>query len=294
MKNPRLCPGPFWIKSQNKEIKGLWDKGCFKRWKHSELLNDDWVFGSLFHYHIKRDSATGHVTNCKARLVVMGNRMKEGKDYEDAFAPVLHATSARVIISLAAADDLELHSCYLAQAFIQADKLDEGVNGQVFITLPKGSNEEPDTVFKVLLQLYEIQSRARALHLTLTKWFKSQGFATAGFEDSIWVRKAGGEYEDCLIVSAHINDSLMACKSLATLEKFKAEFLTRFEGTDEGKVSTYLGAELIRDRINRTITFKQSVNVQKILQTYGAWDKPSVKTQLEAGVRLTKEDSPTF
>lgn len=95
-------------------------------------------------------------------------------------------------------------------------------------------------------------------------------------------------------MSAHIDDTLMACKSLATLEKFKASFLTRFEGTDEGEVSTYLGAELIRDRVNRTITFKQSVYAQKILQTYGAWDKPSVKTPLEEGVHLTKEDSPTF
>eukprot|EP00961_Rhodomonas_salina_P182115 2458259-Rhodomonas_salina.2 len=60
--------------------------------------------------------------------------------------------------------------------------------GRVFITPPKGSNEEPDTVFEVLRQLYGIPSSARALHLTLTKWFKSQGFTTAGFEDSIWVR----------------------------------------------------------------------------------------------------------
>mmetsp|Transcript_23114 Transcript_23114/g.54805 ORF Transcript_23114/g.54805 Transcript_23114/m.54805 type:complete len:111 (-) Transcript_23114:2112-2444(-) len=110
--------------------------------------------------------------------------MKEGEDYEDAFAPVQHATSARVIISLAAADDLELHSCDLAQAFIQADKLDEGVNGRVFITQPKGSDEEPDTVF--------------------------EEFTTTGFEDSIWVREAGGEYEDRLIASAHIDDTLMA------------------------------------------------------------------------------------
>eukprot|EP00961_Rhodomonas_salina_P089817 1208184-Rhodomonas_salina.1 len=59
----------------------------------------------------------------------------------------------------------------------------------------------------------------------------------------------------------------MACKSSATLEKFKTAFLTLFEGTDEGPVSTYLGAELFRDRVNRTITFKQSVYAQKILQT---------------------------
>eukprot|EP00961_Rhodomonas_salina_P075928 1019133-Rhodomonas_salina.2 len=64
----------------------------------------------------------------------------------------------------------------------------------------------------------------------------------------------------------------MACKSQATLEKFKAVFLTRFEGSDEGSLSTYLGAELICDCVNRTI--KQSVYEHKILQTYGVWDKP--------------------
>eukprot|EP00961_Rhodomonas_salina_P193644 2614293-Rhodomonas_salina.1 len=64
--------------------------------------------------------------------------MKEGKDYVDSFAPVPHATSGRIVISLAAAMDLKLHSCNLAQAFIQADKLDEGVNGQVFIRQQQG------------------------------------------------------------------------------------------------------------------------------------------------------------
>eukprot|EP00961_Rhodomonas_salina_P095771 1287924-Rhodomonas_salina.1 len=59
----------------------------------------------------------------------MGHRMTEGEDYIDASAPVPHSTSARVIISLAAALDLELHSCDLAQAFIQADHLEGGING---------------------------------------------------------------------------------------------------------------------------------------------------------------------
>eukprot|EP00961_Rhodomonas_salina_P014104 188869-Rhodomonas_salina.2 len=40
----------------------------------------------------------------------------------------------------------------------------------------------------------------------------------------------------------------MECKSLEVLERFKASFLQRFEGTDEGDVTTYLGGELIRDR----------------------------------------------
>eukprot|EP00961_Rhodomonas_salina_P272721 3685261-Rhodomonas_salina.1 len=76
--------------------------------------------------------------------------MKEGEDDEDAFTPVPHATSARVIISIAAAEDLELHSCDLAQAFIRADKLDEGMNCSIFISPPKGWEEDEGVVYEVL------------------------------------------------------------------------------------------------------------------------------------------------
>eukprot|EP00961_Rhodomonas_salina_P194035 2619604-Rhodomonas_salina.1 len=78
----------------------------------------------------------------------MGNNMKEGEDYVDAFAPVPHATSGRIIISLAAAMDLEIHSCDLAQAFIQADRLDEGVNGLIFVCPPQGATEDGDVVYE--------------------------------------------------------------------------------------------------------------------------------------------------
>eukprot|EP00961_Rhodomonas_salina_P128293 1728891-Rhodomonas_salina.1 len=84
----------------------------------------------------------------------------------------------------------------------------------------------------------------------------------------------------------------MACESPTTLQAFKTEFLTCFEGTDEGEVTTYLGCELIRNQADRTILFWQAAYACKILQLYCAWDKPAVKTPLEVGVRLSKADSP--
>eukprot|EP00961_Rhodomonas_salina_P189165 2552265-Rhodomonas_salina.1 len=129
----------------------------------------------------------------------MGNRMKEGKDYVNSFAPVPHATSGSIVISLAAAMDLELHSCYLAQAFIQAGKLDEGVNSRVIILQQQGATDDDCIVYEVLHPLFGIPSSARALHLTLSKWFKEQDFSTAGFEDSVWVLEAGGKYPHSLI-----------------------------------------------------------------------------------------------
>eukprot|EP00961_Rhodomonas_salina_P187545 2531471-Rhodomonas_salina.1 len=71
-------------------MQGLWDRGCLRRRKRSELTDDDkkHIFRSKFHYKIKRSGRTGLVTKCKARVVVMGNHMTQGEDYLDAFAPV--------------------------------------------------------------------------------------------------------------------------------------------------------------------------------------------------------------
>eukprot|EP00961_Rhodomonas_salina_P302659 3940925-Rhodomonas_salina.2 len=113
-------------------------------------------------------------------------------------------------------------------------------------------------------------------------------------EDSVWVREAGGQYPHRIIVRAHIDDRLMACESTDTMAAFKKAFLMRFEarGTDDGEVTTYLGCELICDRVVRTIVFRQAVYAKKILQLYCAWDKNQVKTPLQPGTRLSKEDSP--
>eukprot|EP00961_Rhodomonas_salina_P245283 3314285-Rhodomonas_salina.1 len=67
MRNVRLRL--FWMDLENKEMDGLWKCCCFKRWKRSDLLASDRVFGSRFHYNIKCDRATGLITNCKVRLV---------------------------------------------------------------------------------------------------------------------------------------------------------------------------------------------------------------------------------
>jgi hypothetical protein len=44
-------------------------------------------------------------------------------------------------MSLAVANDMELHKIDIEQAFLQADELDEGVNSRYFINPPPGSPE---------------------------------------------------------------------------------------------------------------------------------------------------------
>eukprot|EP00961_Rhodomonas_salina_P092218 1240981-Rhodomonas_salina.1 len=70
-------------------------------------------------------------------------------------------------------------------------------------------------------------------------------------------------------MSAHIDDTLILCEDLDTLQRFKNSFLTRFEGTDEGEVTEYLGCDIVRDRARGTLTIKQTAYIQRILAHHG-------------------------
>ncbi len=65
-------------------------------------------------------------------------RDEEGKDYDQNIPPTSGIAIARIITSIAAANDLELHSIDIEQALLQADKLMEGGYGRYFINPPTG------------------------------------------------------------------------------------------------------------------------------------------------------------
>eukprot|EP00961_Rhodomonas_salina_P081792 1099423-Rhodomonas_salina.4 len=107
-------------------MEGLFKQGCFRKHYYSSLSREQCqhVYGSRFHHKINCSPKTGVPTFFKKRLVIMGNRMQKGEDYVEAFSPVPCSTAARVMMSIAAALDLEIHSCDFLQAFIQASWAD--------------------------------------------------------------------------------------------------------------------------------------------------------------------------
>jgi hypothetical protein len=106
-------------------------------------------------------------------MCVRGFEMVKGLDYEDNFSPTPGISIARLMVSMATANDLELHSVDIEQAVVQADKLKEGVNVRYFITPPPGSPDAGDKsiVYEVLKPLYGNPSSSRALHKTMDDYF---------------------------------------------------------------------------------------------------------------------------
>jgi hypothetical protein len=81
--------------------------------------------------------------------------MEKGKDYLQNFSPTPGIAIARIITSISAVNDLELHSIDIDQAFLQADRLMEGVNDRYFINPPPGRPDvnNKDIVYEVLRPL---------------------------------------------------------------------------------------------------------------------------------------------
>ena len=71
-------------------------------------------------YKTKYDSK-GNIERFKARLVAKGFTQREGIDYNDAFSPVSYKDSFRIIMSLVAHYDLELHHMDVKTVFLNAD-----------------------------------------------------------------------------------------------------------------------------------------------------------------------------
>ena len=87
------------------------------------MLSNDRVFTSRYVYKLKQSAVTGEVYSFKARLIVRGFQMEKGVDFDDSFSPTPGLAVGRFMLSLAVANDYELHACDIEQAFLQADKL---------------------------------------------------------------------------------------------------------------------------------------------------------------------------
>ena len=78
------------------------------------------MFTSRYVYKLKRNAKTGAAYRFKARLIVRGFEMVKGLDYEDNFSTTPGISISRLMVSITAANDLELHSVDIEQAFTQA------------------------------------------------------------------------------------------------------------------------------------------------------------------------------
>jgi hypothetical protein len=270
---------------------GLIRRKVWERVLRSSLQPHDKIFGTRFHYKIKRKR--GKFEKLKVRLVIQGQHMSlkddTGKgDYTDAFSPVPHASGLRIFLAIATENDMFTDHVDISQAFTQGDlQPGDGYMGNLYISAPPGFPEDPEYCYRLLKPLYGMPSAARAWFQTMSAFLKQEGCSKVGYEESMWKTTVNGHD---ILLAAHIDDFLLACRDRPTLDAFRSRLLDHFDGSYEGEIQTYLGCEIERDIAKGTTSLSQKHYAEEVLRTYNAWDYHPSATVLPPNLRLRKED----
>ena len=120
-------------------------------WALVELPPGATTIGCKWVYKTKRD-AYGNIERYKARLVAKGFTQKEGIDYNETFSLVSKKDSLRIVMTLVAYFDMELHQMDVKIAFLNGD-LDE----EVYIKQPEGFCNEDKLVCKLNRSIYGLK-----------------------------------------------------------------------------------------------------------------------------------------
>ena len=208
-----------------------------------------------------KSSADGTIIKYKARLVAKGYVQKQGVDYDEVFAPVARIETIRLVIALAASKGWEMHHLDVKTAFLHGELREE-----VFVTQPEGFKVagKENKVYKLKKALYGLKQATRAWNVKLNAILREFKFQRCSKEPSLYRKEEKG---GTLVVVVYVDDLLVTGSSLHLIHQFKKEMASKFEMSDLGKLTYYLGIEVCQSQ--EGFTLKQERYARKILEECG-------------------------
>jgi transposase InsO family protein len=253
-------------------------------WTIVKLPDGKLVILSKWVYRIKHN-ADGSIERFKARIVAKGFSQRPGIDYFETFASTMRHATIRVILALAAIEDLHLRSVDISHAFINSD-----IDTEVYMAQPPGFVQYgPEYVCKLNKSIYGLKQSPRLWGEKLGAAMKELGFIKAYSDPSLYIYDRDNIK---IIVPVFVDDITLASKSSEALDKFVVELATHFKLRDLGPTSLLLGVEITRNRAKRTIHLSQTQYILNKLKEFDMADCKPVGTPMLPGLKLSTEQCP--
>ena len=264
----------LWEQAMQEELQALWEKGVYQ-WvdkpNHKRVLPAKWV------YKVKRDEK-GAIEKYKARLVAKGFLQKPGVDYGEVFAPASSLVTLRLLLSIAAERDYDVHQLDVKTAFLNGELEEE-----VYLRPPEGFEDQQGRVWLLTKALYGLKQAAQAWHVKLKNSLAKEGLHASTADPCLFI----GQFEskETAYMLVHVDDALIIGTSTAVREA-KRKFASLFDVRDLGEANLFLGLELVRDRAAGKLWLGQSQYTENKLEQFGMRNCNSRVTPLEVSQQL--------
>jgi hypothetical protein len=267
---------PLWRKAMDEELASLLEMDA---WKLVPLPPGIKPLPCRWTYKLKRDG-DGNIDRYKARLVAKGYAQKEGIDFNEVFAPVSKHSTLRALLSVVAAEDLELIQLDVKLAFLNGE-LEEDIYMQQPPTYEQGSG----MVCHLQRALYGLRQAPRAWNLRFRKELAALGFRQTQSDPSLFVKGSG---VDAIYLLVYVDDMLIAARgdlASGVYDAIKKLFTVR----NLGDATYFLGMHIARNRAARIIKLSQEQLTLNLLEKFSMSDAKPRRTPIPTGTRLTAE-----
>ena len=235
-----------------------------------------WIF------KLKRN-ADGSINKYKSRLVAKGYVQRHGVDFDEVFAPVARIETIRLLVNLAATHGWEVHHLDVKTAFLHGE-----LKETVYVTQPEGFEKkgEENKVYKLKKALYGLRQAPRAWNNKLNTILCELEFVKCAKEPSVYRKLVNG---DLLVVAVYVDDLFVTGTNSQVIQEFKANMAGKFDMSDLGRLTYYLGIEV--NQHENGITLIQRRYASKILEEDGMDKCNACQTPMEMGLKLSKAET---
>ena len=210
-----------------------------------------------------KDHVQGNNKDYKACLVAKGFMQIAGIDYEETFAPVARLDLLKLLLSLAATYDWEIHQIDIKSAYLNG-LLDK----EIYMEQPKGFEipGKEDKVCWLWKAIYRLKQAGRQWHEHLQDSLHTFGFEKLISGDvSIFFKHS--EEGQITIILVYVDD--MAIFGLREHVQATKDFIrSRYKYMDLGEIKHFLGLNITRDHSKRTLAIDQTQYIQCMLTRF--------------------------
>jgi hypothetical protein len=255
-------------------------------WEIVELPDGQKAIGSKW-VDKKKYNADGTLERYKARVVAKGFNQRPSQDYFETFASTMRQATVRIVLALAAIEDMELRSVDISYAFTNSD-----IDVEIYIEEPEGFKTKQGgkrLVCRLNKSLYGLKQSSWLWGETLEKVLITLGFKKTYSDASLYIY----DRDDIkIIMPVFVDDITLASKSQGALDKFVIDLGKHFKLRDLGPTIFLLGIEIARKREECKLYLSQRQYVINKLEEFDMADCKPVGTPMLPGTKLTSEDSP--
>ena len=272
-----------WMKAMQEEIKSLHENKTYdlvQLPKGKRPLRNKWV------YRLKTNESSSQ-PRYKARLVVKGFSQKKGVDFEEIFSPVVKMSSIRVVLSIAASQNLEVEQMDVKTAFLHGDLEEE-----IYMEQPEGFmvKGKESLVCRLNKSLYGLKQAPRQWYKKFESFMIDQGYTRTTTDHCVFMKKFNsGEF---IILLLYVDDMLIVGRDVKQIKELKIALSKSFSMKDLGPASQILGMKIIRDRKSQKLWLSQERYVERVLERFNMSKAKAVCAPLTSHFKLSSAQCP--